>query len=83
MIDYPAITICSQGASKDVMDVVLLRQFEDYLKAKKITSKETSAKPNGNSTSSKPGGNSVVKRKKRSTESKVAHTLSKEQVSCR
>ena len=34
MIDYPAITICSQGASKDVMDVILMRQFEDYLKSK-------------------------------------------------
>ena len=33
MIDYPAITICSQGASKDVMDVILMKQFEDYLKS--------------------------------------------------
>ena len=35
-IDFPAITICSQGASKDIMDVVLLKQFEEYLKSKAI-----------------------------------------------
>ena len=35
-IVYPAITICSQGASKGVMDVVLLKQFEEYLKSKGI-----------------------------------------------
>ena len=76
LIDYPAITICSQGASKDVMDVVLLRQFEEYLKSKKITSKQTSLKPSTNSRPPKQGRN----RRKRSTETKIANTLSKEEV---
>ena len=58
------------------MDVVLLRQFEEYLKSKKITSKQTSLKPSTNSTSPKQGGN----RRKRSTETKIANTLSKEEV---
>ena len=29
-IEFPAITICSQGAAKDVIDNVLLQQFEEY-----------------------------------------------------
>lgn len=65
------------------MDVVLMRQFEDYLKSKKITSEQTSAKPSTNSTSSKQSGNSIVKRRKRSIEPKIAFTLSKEEASCR
>ena len=83
LIDYPAITICSQGASKDVMDVVLMRQFEDYLKSKKIKSGHASAKPSTNSTSSKQNGKSIVKRRKRSIEPNIAFTLSKEEASYR
>ena len=63
------------------MDVVLMRQFEDYLKSNKITSEQTSAKPSTNSTSSKQSGKSIVKRRKRSIEPKTAFTLSKEEAS--
>ena len=35
-IEFPAITICSQGSAKDVMDNVLLKQFEAYLESRAI-----------------------------------------------
>ena len=40
-IEFPAITICSQGSAKNVMDAVILRQFEEYLKVRGIKEKET------------------------------------------
>ena len=55
-IEFPAITICSQGASKDVMDNVLLQQFEEYLKIRGVV-----AQRGWNQTSS-----AEEKRKKRS-----------------
>ena len=79
-IEFPAITICSQGASKDVMDVVLLRQFEAFLKSKRITAKP---KQTGNSTTAKPPkqtGNPTIQRRKRSIEPNIAYTLSKAEV---
>ena len=30
-IEYPAITICSQGLAKDIMEKIMLQQFENYL----------------------------------------------------
>ena len=69
-IDYPAITICSQGATNDVMDEVLVRQFEEYLQTNGITSKQK--KPNQ--------GKSLHKIRKRSIEPKIVYTLSKEEV---
>ena len=35
-IEYPAITICSQGLAKDIMENVMLQQFENYLISKKL-----------------------------------------------
>ena len=35
-IEFPAITICSQGAAKDVMDNVLLQQFGEYLRIRRL-----------------------------------------------
>ena len=35
-VEYPAITICSQGASKSILEVVLLQQFEEYLRSKDL-----------------------------------------------
>ena len=35
-IEFPAITICSQGAAKNVMETVLVKQFETYLEEKGI-----------------------------------------------
>ena len=68
-IEFPAITICSQGASKDVMDNVLLRQFEEYLKIRGVV-----AQRGGNQTITGTG-----KRKKRSIPT-IADTLSSEEV---
>ena len=45
-VEFPAITICSQGAAKDVLDMVLLDQFEDYLNSKDIETKEDNANSN-------------------------------------
>ena len=73
-IDYPAITICSQGATEDIMDGVLLRQFEVWLKSKGITPEK--AKDN-------QGGISPSKTVKRSiplSPSNVAYKLSKQEV---
>ena len=30
-VEFPAITICSQGAAKDILDTALWNQFERYL----------------------------------------------------
>ena len=68
-IEFPAITICSQGASKDVMDNVLLQQFEEYLKIRGVL-----AQRGGNQTSAAAG-----KRKRRSIPA-IADTLSSEEV---
>ena len=35
-VEYPAITICSQGLTKDIMETVLIQQFETYLISEKI-----------------------------------------------
>ena len=40
MVEFPKITICSQGGSRDVMDVVLVRQFEEFLRSIGTQSKE-------------------------------------------
>ena len=77
MIDYPAITICSQGASKDVMDVVLMRQFEDYLKSKNIQQNQINDNSKKNATSTNQSGNSTSKRVKRSSEPIIAYNLTK------
>ena len=44
-VEFPAITICSQGSAKDVMDTVMLNQFESYLKSRGI--KKTKSSQNG------------------------------------
>ena len=33
-VDFPAITICSQGISDDIIDAALAKQFNDYLDSK-------------------------------------------------
>ena len=68
-IEFPAITICSQGAAKDVMDTVLLQQFEEYLKMRGIITQGGS-----NQTNASDG-----KRKKRSVQS-IADSLTSEEV---
>ena len=73
-IDFPAITICSQGASKDVMDGILLNQFEDWLKSKGITPEKAKDNQSGISTSK------TVKRSIPLLPSNVAYKLSKQEV---
>ena len=68
-VEFPAITICSQGAAKDVMNTVLLQQFEEYLRIRGITAQE------GSNQDSPATGN----RKKRSV-TPIADTLSSEEV---
>ena len=68
-IEFPAITICSQGAAKDVVDTVLLKQFEEYLEEKGI---EGSKEKEKNSTSS-------GKRRKRFA-GVISRTLTKNEV---
>ena len=68
-VEFPAITICSQGAAKDVMNTVLLQQFEEYLRIRGITAQE------GSNQDSPATGN----RKKRSV-TPIADTLSNEEV---
>ena len=69
-IEFPAITICSQGTSKDVMDTVILKQFEEYLRSKGINAQRDL---NSN-------GNHTLRRRKRGTETRISDTLSKKQV---
>ena len=68
-IEFPAITICSQGAAKDVMDNVLLKQFDEYLKVSGVV-----AQKGRNQTSTAAG-----KRKKKII-STIADTLSSGEV---
>ena len=72
-IDFPAITICSQGAAKDIMDKVLLRQFETYLRERGI-------KPETAVTKAPVTQSSTGKRRKRSTDKPISGTLSSEKV---
>ena len=50
-IEFPAITICSQGLAKGIMEKVILQQFKRYLKTKKII---TQSEPNSNQTGTEP-----------------------------
>ena len=68
-IEFPSITICSQGAAKDVVDTVLLKQFETYLHSRGIKASNISTNPS----------NSTSKRQKRSA-TLISHTLSKAEV---
>ena len=68
-IEFPAITICSQGAAKDVMDNVLLQQFEEYLRVRGVTAQ----------VGSDQNSDAAGKRRKRSVTS-IADTLSSEEV---
>ena len=70
-IEFPAITICSQGAAKDLLDKVILNQFEAYLRARGI-------QPETNAT--KLDTVSTGKRRKRSTEKRISETLPDEKV---
>ena len=70
-IEFPAITICSQGTAKDLLDKVILNQFEAYLRERGI-------KPETNAT--KPDTVSTGKRRKRSTEKRISETLPDEKV---
>ena len=70
-IEFPAITICSQGTAKDLMDKVIMIQFEAYLRARGI-------KPETNAT--KVTNGSTGKRRKRSTEKRISETLPAEKV---
>ena len=38
-VEYPAITICSQGLAKDIVETVFVQQFESYLVSKSIIEK--------------------------------------------
>ena len=38
-VEFPAITICSQGLAKDIMENVLIKQFQSYLESKKVITK--------------------------------------------
>jgi hypothetical protein len=69
-IEFPAITICSQGTSKDVMDTVILKQFEEYLDSRGIKVK-TEAGTNEKKSST---------RRKRSIEQRIMNSLPKEEV---
>ena len=68
-IEFPSITICSQGAAKDVVDTVLLKQFETYLNSRGIKASNISTNLS----------NSTSKRQKRSA-TFISHTLSKAEV---
>ena len=68
-IEFPSITICSQGAAKNVVDNVMLKQFEAYLNERDIKANNISENVSG----------STIKRKKRSTPL-ISHTLSKSEV---
>ena len=70
-IEFPAITICSQGTAKDLMDKVIMIQFEAYLRARGI-------KPETNATNQ--ANASKGKRRKRSTEKRISDTLPEEKV---
>ena len=35
-IDFPSITICSQGLAKDVVEKVMLQQFKSYLTSRSL-----------------------------------------------
>ena len=70
-IEFPAITICSQGTAKDLLDKVILNQFEAYLRARGI-------RPETNATI--PATVSTGKRRKRSTEKRIYETLPDEKV---
>ena len=69
-IEYPAITICSQGTSKDIMNTIIMKQFEEYLQSRGIKAQSQS---NANRTQ-------TPTRPKRTTEQRVLETLSKEEV---
>ena len=70
-IEFPAITICSQGTAKDLLDKVILNQFEAYLRARGI-------KPETDATTQ--ATLSTGKRRKRSTEKHISETLPDEKV---
>ena len=40
-VEFPAITICSQGSAKDILDRAMMKQFERYLKSKGKTNQKT------------------------------------------
>ena len=50
-IEFPAITICSQGLAKDIMEKVILQQFKRYLRSKNII---TQSDPTRNQTDDSP-----------------------------
>ena len=67
-VEFPAITICSQGSAKDILDNVIWKQFERYLTSKgKITPKV------------KQDGKTNPQRHKRSSQSSM-DSLSPEEV---
>ena len=68
-IEFPAITICSQGAAKNVMETVLVKQFETYLEDKGINGSSGTVSYNA----------SLTGRRKRSTGS-ISNTLTKDEV---
>ena len=35
-VDFPSITICSQGLAKDIMEKIMLQQFKNYLISKNL-----------------------------------------------
>ena len=78
-IDFPAITICSQGTAKDIMDKVLLRQFETYLRERGIKP-ETAVTKSPVTTKAPVTQSSTGKRRKRSTDKLISGTLSPEKV---
>ena len=73
-IEFPAVTICSQGSARDVMDTVLLNQFEEYLKSRGVKK--------GTLGNSSKKGKSSGKRKKRATETPklITNTLTDKEV---
>ena len=51
-IEFPSITICSQGLAKDIMEKVIELQFKRYLVSKKIITDDT---PKANQTDDSNG----------------------------
>ena len=68
-VEFPAITICSQGSAKDVLDTAILKQFERYLKSRgKIKPKD------------KQDGETKLKGRRKRSSQNIVDTLSKKEV---
>ena len=46
-IEFPAITICSQGSAKDLTEIAIYRQFQTFLDSKNATTDATNVGKSG------------------------------------